>query len=186
LESQETPKLVEFIEKVYGKTYPNDLLYDAKKISQLVENKQIMCRGSFTGEDLIGRLATYCETLDDITGDGITALVLPEYRGQNLMTQLSASMWADYEARKLAGLHLYAVTIHDASQRKSLDAGAVVTGVLTHDWPGDYQASGFKSVGLPRMPIVTMFMCFSPDSMPARELWVPKRHRAVLSDMYKA
>ena len=130
LELQEAPKLVEFIGKVNGKTYPNHLLYDAKKASQLIEIKQLIWRVTFAGEVLVGHLATYYET--------------------------------------------------------SLDAGAVVTGVHTHDWPGDYQASGFKSVGLPRMPIVTMFMCFSPDSMPARELWDPKRHRGVLSDMYKA
>jgi hypothetical protein len=186
LEASESSKLALFVEKIYGKTYPNDLLYHSNKVSQIIENKLLICSGAFDGDDLVGHLATSYEAAEDITGDGITALVLPEYRGQNVMSQLSAPMWADYESRKLAGLHLYGVTIHDASQRKSLDGGAVVTGLLTHDWPGDYRASGFEPVGLPRMPIVTMFMRFHGSPMPARDIWVPERHQGALNDMYRA
>ncbi len=186
LRAEEAPLLVEFVEKVYGRTYPNDLLYNSNKISQHIDNKRLICSGAFDGQALVGHLATYYEALDDITADAITALVLPEYRGQSVMAQLSVPMWEVYEARKLVGLHLYAVTIHDVSQRKSLDARAVVTGLLTHDWPGDFQAAGFDPVGLARMPIVTMFMCFSGASMPQRDIWIPDKHQGVLSDMYKA
>ncbi len=184
LEAHEAPKLVDFILEIYGEAYPNDMMKDIKSVSQAIENKCLISSCAFDGERLVGHLATYYETPDDITGDGITAVVHEDYRGLNLMTQLSQPMWADYEARKLAGLDLYGVTMHDASQRKSLDGGAVVTGLLSHDWPGDFSVDGFAPVNLPRMPIVAMFIPFYRDSMPNRMIYAPERHQAVLSHIY--
>ena len=186
LRAQEAPELVAFVEKLYGETYPNDLLYDARRMEHLIRAGRLCCSVAIdAGGGIVGHLATYYEYDGDVTADGISGMVVPEFRGSGMMSRISGPMFPRYESEQLAGLHLYAVTLHDISQRRSASAGAVVTGVLLQDWPGDYTVEGFReTLGLARMPIVTLFMPIFPDSIPPRTVYSPPRWRDTLESMY--
>ena len=186
LRAQEAPELVAFVEKLYGETYPHDLLYDAQRVGSLIGAGRLCCSVAIDAAGgIVGHLATYYEYDGDITADGIAGMVAPEFRGSGMMSRLPGPMFPRCESEQLAGLHLYAVTLHDISQRRSASAGAVVTGVLLQDWPGEYTVEGFsETLRLARMPIVTLFMPFFPDSIPLRTVYSPPRWRDTLESMY--
>lgn len=68
-------------------------------------------------------------------------MVHPQYRGMNIMSSLSEPMMRLYPELPVRGLHLYAVSRHEITQRKSQDAGAPTTGILLEDWPASPQPS---------------------------------------------
>lgn len=185
LNSRQGPQLKEFIQQVYGDDYPSEMFYDPGKIALLIDQNRLVSSIAMDGDRIIGHLASYLEHADDISADGVTGMVLPEYRGQNIMTQLAAPMMSFYEQKQLAGLHLYALTLHSISQRKILKNGGIVTGLLLADWPGNYRVQGFASPGDYRMPAVMLFFPFYKDSIPERTIYPPQRYQKQLASMYQ-
>jgi len=188
LAPEEASGLVDFVRNLYGSTYPNSLFYDADELQQQLKAGRLCSAVAETPEGkIVGHFGTYYEYTGDVTADGTTGMVDPDFRGEGVMRHLARPMFARYKADKLAGLHLYAVTLHSITQRQSVDGGAVVTGVLLQDWPGDYEISGFAgNLGLRRMPVVTLFMPLFPDSMPAREVFCPADWQELLKSRYEA
>lgn len=187
LQANEAMRLTAFVTELYGDSYPNDIFYDPAAISHLIDAKRLYCCiAEQDKKTIVGHLATYFDAVDDLTADGISGMVSPHARGNNIMSTLANPVLDMYNERKLAGLHLYAVTRHTISQRKSADGGAAVTGVLMHDWPGQYQVAGFdEDIGLERMAIVTLCMPFCRDKVLKRRLFFPSIYRTVLANVYQ-
>ena len=186
LSPESAPKLVEFIRSCYGDSYPSDFFYDADRIAELISAGLLYSSVGLNEEGrIVGHLATLFESTEDITADGITGMVLDEYRGENIMSNLSGPMLEVYANKQVLGLHLYAVTLHDISQRKTTENGAVVTGVLLADWPGDYSVTGFDDLGEgARMPEVMLFFPFN-DQAPARNIYLPPRYTQQAESIYQ-
>ena len=187
LAASEAHRLTDFVRHLYGDSYPNDLFYSPTDIANLIDEGRLFC--SVAERDhhtLVGHLATYFEQSDYATADAISGMVDPEERGNNIMSTLAGPMFEMYQQRQIAGLHLYSVTLHTISQRVSADGGAVITGLLTHDWPGQYQVAGFdKGIGLNRMPMVTMYMPFYRDRLIERSIFSPPVFDSLLQSVYQ-
>ena len=187
LRADEANDLRQFIVALYGDSYPSDLFAKPGRIAAAIENGQLFSSIALDSGKIVGHLATYREYEGDITADGITNMVHPQYRGMNIMSSLSEPMMRLYPELPIRGLHLYAVTRHDIAQRKSQEAGAPTTGVLLEDWPGHYAIEGFEEpFPLPRMPIVMMFMPFGTEQVPSREVYLPAAYARHIQDFYAA
>lgn len=185
LDSRQAHRLKAFIEEIYGDSYPSELFYDPALMAALIEHKRLYSSVAMDGDRIVGHLASYLEHADDITADGISGMVLPEYRGHNIMSELARPMLAVYEQKQLLGLHLYAVTLHQISQRKTLQHGAVITGLLLADWPGDYRVEGFEKPEHYRMPMVMLFFPLLKQAAPERRVYCPERYRDILLGIYQ-
>ena len=104
LEAHEALKLTEFVHRLYGDSYPNDLFYSPDKIASLINSGQLFSSVAERDDGtILGHLATYFEHVDDLTADGISGMVDSEARGANIMSTLAGPMLNMYEQRKLAG-----------------------------------------------------------------------------------
>ena len=177
--------IVGFIREVYGESYPSDFFYDAREIERLIRAGLLHSSIALNGDDeIVGHLAILREDPNDVTVDGITGMVLPRYRGQNIMSKLGVPVASVVRKHGIIGLHLYAVTMHTISQRKTLENGAAVTGILLADWGSDLTVSGFET-GLmgERMPMLMMFFPFGKPGK--RKLHVSRRYRGVVEQVYR-
>jgi len=173
LRADEAEDLVDFIHSIYGPSYPSDLFCDATSIREGIEDDRLFSSIALDSQGrIVGHLASLLERPGDITGDGITGMVAPEARGQNVVSQLGGPLFAAHKTHGILGLHLYAITIHDITQRRIIDNGGVVTGLLLSDWPADISVTGFSTDGLgERLPMLMMY--FPLASLPARDVYVP-------------
>jgi hypothetical protein len=174
LRASEAEDLVEFIHSIYGPSYPSDLFCDADSIRAGIESNRLFSSVALdSGGRIVGHLATLLDRPDDITGDGITGMVAPEARGHNVVSRLAGPLLTVHSEHGILGLHVYAITLHDITQRRVADNGGAVTGQLLYDWPADITVTGFSTDALrKRMPMLMMYFPFGPP--PARRVYLPR------------
>lgn len=184
LRADEAEDLVEFIHSIYGPSYPSDLFSDASSIRAEIESNRLFSSVALDPRGrIVGHLATLLERPDDVTGDGITGMVASEARGHNVLSQLGGPLFAVHGDLGIVGLHLYAITLHDISQRRIVDHGGAVTGQLLFDWPADISVTGFSTDGLgDRIPMLMMYFPLGP--LPARRVYVPRIYADVVSGIH--
>jgi hypothetical protein len=90
-------------------------------------------------------------------------------------------MAESYRDLGIAGLHLYALALHDIVQNQSQKAGAVVTGILPGWFSRKVKASGYEYPDA-RIGSVLLYMPLAP--LPKRANYIPEIYSDVLSDTY--
>ena len=185
LRADEAQQLVDFVDHIYQGSYPSDLFASADTVAALIEQEQLYPSVTFNERgEIIGHLAVLFEDEQRLTADSITGMVLPAYRGNNLMEKLARPVLPLYQ--KLAGQHLYPVTFHTISQRKTIDTGGVACGTLLADWPTDLSIEGFAPPdNLPRMPMSCVFYPFNTALAPQRDYYLPEVYRSTVAGLYQ-
>lgn len=173
MKADEAEAVVAFVRSVYGSSYPSDLFCDPATVRDLIERELLFSSVAVDSSgSIVGHLATLLERPGDLTGDGITGMVAPEFRGRNVVSQLGLPLYAAHHERGILGLHMYAITIHDISQRRIIGHGGAVTGLLLADWPAEISVTGFSTDGLgQRLPMLMMHFPLGP--LPPRTVHLP-------------
>ena len=144
LEANEASRLVAFVESVYGSSYPSDVFTCEKTIASLINEGLLHSSIAIdAGNRIVGHIAAMLDKKSDITADCVCNMVHPDVRGSDVASQVSLPLADFYSKKNIAGLHLYAVTMHTISQKKILAGGGGVTGLLLGDWPSDISVEGF-------------------------------------------
>lgn len=170
------------IRNVYGETYPIPDFYDPSYIRDSIEARKLYSVVAINKEgQIVGNLSTILEKVGDFTADGSALMVSREYRGQGILWKLGEKMAETYQDQGIAGLHLYALALHDIVQNQSQNAGAVVTGILPGYFSRKVKASGYEYPDA-RIGSVTLYMPLAP--LPKRASYIPDVYSGVLSDTY--
>jgi hypothetical protein len=163
----------------YGYTYPNDTLYDAKKLGGLYRSGLLLAAVAVNeGGEIVGYLALTLPSLDAVVAEAGQAMVDPRYRGHHLFEKMKAFLVTEARDRGLHGIFSEAVTIHPFSQMGNLSLGARETGVLLGYWPATVS---FKKIDNPvahRQTVVLFYLKVKEG--PENHFYAPPAHEAVL------
>lgn len=184
LRADNTALLSQCLRRVYGDTYPIPEFYDAGYVRELIEARKLytVVAQTATGE-VVGSMSTALEMVGDVTADGSALMVDKAYRGHGVVGGLGKAMVSVYNDLELAGLHLYALALHDLVQNQSGRAGAVVTGVLPAWFTERAQVDGYPYPPGKRIGAVTLYLPMG--QLPQRACYLPARYASVLSDIYQ-
>lgn len=109
-------------------------------------------------------------------------IVDPRYRGRGIFER-SAKIITDYAREQgLYGLFIEAVAVHPYSQKTSLAAGAIETGILPGLIPARFNFKKIAKVIKQRHTAVLMYNRLNPE--PDRTVYPPCRHRAIIEKIY--
>lgn len=184
LEANEASRLMAFVESVYGSSYPSDVLTCEKTISSLINEGLLYSSIAIDGDNrIVAHIAAILDKKSDITADCVGNMVHPDMRGSDIASRVSFPLIDIYSKKNIAGLHLYAVTMHTISQKKIMAGGGGVTGFLLGDWPSDISVEGFsaKNIGV-RMPILMMY--YSLADVPPRNIYLPELYAGIAREIY--
>lgn len=180
----EAPRVAAFVRRIYGENYPSDLFADHATMAQLMAEQRLYCSVAENAEgEILGHLGMFYETDTDLTCDSLAATVDPKTRGHNVMVHLAFPLMEVCTQRSTIAMHQYATTLHGITQRRMLDNGGVVTGVLLAEWPGGLDLPGFEpKQALPSTPLLTMYFPFYEH--PQRQVYLPPPYATLLEQMY--
>jgi serine/threonine-protein kinase RsbW len=182
-EPDDAVKLARCIYRCYGYSYPIDYVYYPDRVKEFLEGKLLLSYIALNPEgEVIGHIAIRRENLRAHVGDGGTAVVDPRYRGNGFLGKLILD-FAEYALKSdMYGVYSEAVTIHPFSQKASIAMGGFETGVLLGFAPGDIK---FKKIEfeIPQRQSA-MLMYTSGDREPARDIYPPMHHEAIIRDIY--
>lgn len=185
LTAEHAPNLVQLIRDCYGETYASDLFYAPELIAQNIHDGKLLSLVAMTAQGrMVGHVGILREDTNSSTADGITGMVLPEYRQHGVLGKISGLLWQHYLQAGIDGLQLYAVTTHTISQDKALANGCVEVGFLISDFPATMSAEGVADQKLgDSNPSLAMFLSFKPA--PARTLYLPTDYAALAAPIYQ-
>lgn len=180
--------LQECIRRTYGETYPFRWLYDRAAVEmRLREGWLVDAIARASDGRVVGTigllLASPHNASGDYTADSLAAMVDPDFRGHDVMLGMGAELYRGFRPYGLAGIHLYALALHDVVQRKSTASGdAQPTGVLPSYFDRDVRVAGFDTGGR-RVGAVMLFQPVANVS-PRRAMTLPTRYAEPLREIY--
>ena len=187
--AEEAPRIAQFVADVYCNNYPSDLLANPERMAALMQKELLFCSIALNERgDICGHLAMLYEDLAQLTVDSMAATVAESARANNMMIDLSGPLLEVCIRRGTIGMHQYATSVHDISQRKIAENGGCTTGVLLADWPGNLEVSGFSAGAESKehcasTPFVAMYFPFLP--FPARQVYLPEAYASLLATLYE-
>lgn len=182
ISEDESELLRDCILAVYGNTYPLPAFYDVDYIRNAIRDCRLHSLVAQNPQGtVVGNISTILEVEGDYTADGSAVMVAEKYRGKGAMSAMGSQLLELYDRLGLVGLHLYALTLHDVVQRKSIAGGAVVTGLFPAHFNRNATVSGFDR---PECRIGSVFLYQPLRETPLRSVYLPSDYRDVLSGLY--
>lgn len=184
LQPQDAELLAAGLRRVYGDSYPIGEFYDPAYVADLISaGKLFTVVARNTAGDVVAQMSTVLERRGDVTADGSALMVASEYRGLGATAQLGWAMSGVYQDQAICGLHLYALALHDRVQRKSGEAGAVVTGVLPAWFSRSARVDGYPYPAGRRIGAVCLYMPLA--ALPDRRVILPSAYADLLAGIYR-
>ncbi|MEM9255317.1 MAG: hypothetical protein AAGA91_07710 [Pseudomonadota bacterium] len=177
--------LADGIRRVYGDTYPMTDLYDMDYVRRMINGGLLHTVVAMNGDsEVVGQMSTVLEEVGDVTADGSALMVDSAYRGLGITQALGEAMLGVYQDCSICGLHLYALAIHQRVQKKSIGAGAAVTGILPAWFHAKSSIEGYRHPSGYRIGAVPLYMPLK--SLPYRESYIPPVYSEVLTSIYES
>jgi hypothetical protein len=180
--------LQDCIRRVYGETYPFHWFYDGSSVERLLDEERLVTIIALDdSERVVGTMGMLLASPRNREGDysahSIAAMVDEAHRGRDVLMRLGAELFRASEHYALAGLHLYALALHDVVQRHSMEKGAAaITGILPAYFNRDVRVAGFATGGH-RIGAVALFQPLFRVA-PERSIYLPAPYRDVLRGVY--
>jgi hypothetical protein len=180
LAADESARLGEAVQAVYGETYPVLWAYDADEVARRISKGLLISAIAETHDgELLCHSGLVLADPDDVVGHAGQALTLPAARGQHIFTSVKRYLVDWVRSRGLVGMYSEATAAHPYSQRALLDLGGHETGFLL----GFIPESVDNSVSAPangRQSAALFFLRLRPGR--ERRAYVPDRHREIVQD----
>ena len=170
------------IYRTYGYTYPNEDMYYPQKIQEFNASFKlvsIVCIDESTHE-LIGHYALERESLGIIAESG-QAVVMPQYRGLNLMSKMRYELENCAKELKLEGTMAQPVTTHTFSQKVNIKNGSKVCGISFGLVPKELN---FKAIASPLSQRESCMLYFKLLKNRKRNIYIPKKHQDMITKIY--
>jgi len=169
--------------RTYGYRYVPTLFYSPER---LIAANAAGSFHSFVAEADGGEIAAHYAIRPDnrATGEGCAAVVLPEHRGHDVITQARASAEAGARAIGLQGYYTEPVTTHPFTQKASEHFGATICAIVLGASPSGLRPSHMDVAITDQRQSLTFYAKMLDGAAP-RAAHVPARHRAVVAERYE-
>jgi hypothetical protein len=181
LEPSESARLGEAVRAVYGDSYPVLWAYDADEVARRIAAGILTSAIAETADgELLCHSGLLLDTPDDVIGHAGQALTLPAARGRHIFTTVKRYLvdWAT--TRGLVGMYSEATAAHPYSQQALLKLGGHETGFMLGFIPDSVDNNAASAPSRGRQSAALFFLRMRPGH--ERMLYVPSRHRAIVSD----
>jgi anti-sigma regulatory factor (Ser/Thr protein kinase)/GNAT superfamily N-acetyltransferase len=169
----------------YGYSYKNENFYRPEGLLHLIGSGKVI---SFVAVAENGEVVGHVGLLRPEpvpTAEAALLVVSPAHRGRGLMEGLSRALMSKALELGLYGLYTNPVTSHPVSQRESVRSGAVPCGLdLAACPPRNFKAIVDEGVQPQRESYLSCFLSLSQP--PPAKVYVPDRHREIVSRIYEA
>jgi hypothetical protein len=180
LAADESARLGDAVQAVYGDTYPVLWAYDADEVARRISAGLLISAIAETSDgELLCHSALSLGKADDVVGHAGQALTLPAARGRHIFTTVKRYLVESVASRGLVGMYSEATSAHPYSQQALIDLGGHETGFLLGYIPESVDNSvSAPSVG--RQSAALFFLRLRPGK--ERMLYAPSRHRDIVRD----
>jgi serine/threonine-protein kinase RsbW len=180
MEAVEAAALAECIFHSYGYSYDAAWVYEPDTIRTMVEHGTLKSVVGASAEgEIVGHLGLRRDDPGAIAGESGQAAVDPRYRGHHMLGSMKRFLvdWAP--GGGVAGLFSEATAAHPASQKANIKLGAQETGLLLGYIPSSVSYAAIDK-GEPSDRISVVLYYLKTADGPARPLYAPERHRAII------
>jgi hypothetical protein len=183
-EAADAEAVVRCFYRTYGYHYTPAMFYSPQR---LVAANAAGAIHSFVAQAESGEIVAHYAIRPNnaAIGEGCAAVVLPEHRGHDVVTQLRARAERGARDIGLAAYYTEPVTTHPFTQQASEHFGAKICAISLGLCKAGFAPSHMKlSVSGQRQSLT--FYAKMLQAPPARVAYVPQRHRAMVADRYAA
>jgi len=182
-EPEDAAQVVRIFYRTYGYHYTPTLFYSPERLIAANANGTFH---SFVAEADDGEIAAHYAIRPDnrATGEGCAAVVLPEHRGHDVITQARASAEGGARAIGLQGYYTEPVTTHPFTQKASEHFGATICAIVLGASPSGLRPSHMDVTVTNQRQSLTFYAKMLGGAL-ARVAYVPKRHREIVADRYE-
>jgi hypothetical protein len=168
--------------RTYGYHYTPPFFYSPERLIAANASGAIH---SFVAEADDGEIAAHYAIRPDnaATGEGCAAVVLPEHRGHDVITQARASAEEGARAIGLQGYYTEPVTTHPFTQKASEHFGATICAIVLGASPSGLRPSHMDITVTNQRQSLTFYAKMLRD-IPARIAYVSARHREIVAGRY--
>lgn len=179
---EEGAALARCLYRVYGYSYL-EYAYFPEKIRDLIERGLQVSMVAVDPDNEVVAHQSYTKSRPDSPVAELGAgIVDPRYRGRGLFEEIKKTSIDHARKQGLYGLFIESVTVHPYSQKANLALGARETGVLPGYTPERLSFKEIDEETGQRRAIVLMYNRLNPE--PARTVYPPHKHRAVIESIY--
>ena len=181
-EPRDADAVVRIFYRTYGYHYTPTLFYSPERL--IAANASGFIH-SFVAESDDGEIAAHYAMRPDnaATGEGCAAVVLPEHRGHDVITQARASAEDGARAIGLQGYYTEPVTTHPFTQKASEHFGATVCAIVLGASPSGLRPSHMDVTIVDQRQSLTFYAKMLRD-VPTRVVHVPARDREIVAGRY--
>lgn len=166
----------------YGYTYAYEHIYFPERIRELNASGDLISLVASFGDQVLGHIALVkFDGADGLYEVGL-AMTKQGYRGLHIFSKLVALSMAEAQKRGVSALFVQCVTTHIYSQKPPLKMGMQPTALLCAYVPSDIDFRQIKQATGDRSAVMVVTKVF--DKRGLVTIYVPQRHRALLSHIY--
>ena len=176
-------KIAQTIYRAYGYTYPNEDLYYPERITKLNESGELISMVCYDTKrnELVGHYALEKDSNSAIAESG-QAVVVPEYRGFNLMEKMRNKLEAYAKELQLEGILSQPVTTHIYSQKANVRFNSLPCGFSFGLVPKRLSFRQIHQSLSQRESCLTYFKLFKKRK---RKAFLPEKHKEFIQQTYK-
>jgi len=177
-------ELVRLVYKCYGYTYANEFMYYPEQIESRLHADVMSSCGAYSSDDeLIGHLALIFSKPGAKVGESGEAVVDPRYRGHGIFPKMKTYLTEHAASRGVVGVYGEAVTVHQYSQKGSLELGSCETGFLLGYSPGTVSFQNISEEEKPRRQSIALMFTPILKSKPVK-VYVPQVYQEIIETIY--
>jgi serine/threonine-protein kinase RsbW len=169
---------------VYGYSVPDEYLYFPDRMREMLQGGLLeVCVGATADGEIVSCLTREVARPGAPVGYLGEGMVDPRFRGHRLLEQMLAFIQRRTEEQGMLGLYGEAVTVHLFSQKSNLALGFTETGIQLAD---EAPTVVFKQIDVAASRrTATVLMFIKTGHSPARTVFLPLRHRAMIERIYE-
>jgi len=159
LELQDIPRLIDCVQRCYGNSYPNPVMYDADKLKTAIETKQIhSVVAKLDNNQIIGHCALTFDDPNNTAPEAGKMMVDPNFRGHHIAELIAKKRIDIAQSLGLAGFWTECVTNHPYSQHEMIAFDAKETGLFIGDIPPTFSMQGLNNNTDTRMSLLAFYL----------------------------
>jgi RimJ/RimL family protein N-acetyltransferase len=178
---EDIPHLIDCVQRCYGDSYPNPVMYDAAQLKDaIVKKKMYSIVAKLENNQIIGHCALTFAGPQNASPEAGKMMVDPDYRGHHIAELIAKKRIEIAESLGLPGFWTECVTNHPYSQHEMIAFNAKETGLFIGDIPPTFAMQGLQNFSDTRMSLLAFYL---PLKDRPHDIYVPNQHAEHLKSL---
>ncbi|WP_173943192.1 GNAT family N-acetyltransferase [Polynucleobacter antarcticus] len=168
------PRLIECVQRCYGESYPNPVMYDVVQLEGVIKKKlmhSVVAR--LDDGRIIGHCALSFDSSDNTSPEAGKMMVDPDFRGHHIAELMAKKRIEVAKELNLVGFWTECVTNHPYSQKEMISFNAIETGLFIGDVPPTLVMQDLENFQQTRMSLLTFYL---PIQDHPHIIFLPSQH----------